>query len=199
MVKIRLRRVGAKKQPSYRVVVADARSPRDGRFIENIGHYNPRTDPPTVHIKRERALYWLQEGAQPTDAVARLLDKEGLFEALKQVKAGVSPAEALAATLPVEAPPVEKVPVVEEAEVEPEAEEVPPEGEEVPPEALSLEDLGLSTRVHNALHDAELATVGDVLELVSKGDAAVLELPSVGGKALEEIKEKLRDLGLIQD
>jgi len=197
VVKIRLRRVGAKKQPSYRVVVADARAPRDGRFIEIIGHYNPRTEPPTVRIDRERALYWLQQGAQPTDAVARMLEKEGLFEALKQVRAGVSPAEALAATAPapVEAPPVEEAPpAVEEAPPEAEA-----EPEEVPPEALPLEDLGLSTRVYNALHEAELATVGDVLELLAKGDAAVLELPNVGGKALEEIKEKLRDLGLIQD
>jgi small subunit ribosomal protein S16 len=193
VVKIRLRRVGAKKQPSYRVVVADARAPRDGRFIEIIGHYNPRTEPPTVHIKRDRALYWLQQGAQATDAVARLLEKEGLFEALRQVKAGVSPAEALAATLPVEVPPVEEaMPAVEEVEAEPEA-------EEVPPEALPLEDLDLSARVYNALQDAELTTVGDVLELLAKGDAAVLELPNVGGKALEEIKDKLRGLGLIEE
>jgi len=77
MVKIRLRRVGAKKQPSYRVVVTDSRSPRDGRFIETIGHYNPRTEPPTVVIKEERALYWLSQGAQPTDAVNRMLKKLG--------------------------------------------------------------------------------------------------------------------------
>lgn len=199
MVKIRLRRVGAKKQPSYRVVVADARSPRDGSFIENIGHYDPRTDLPTVHINRERALYWLQQGAQPTEAVSRLLTDQGILEALQKVKAGVSPAEALAATLPVAAPPVEKAPAVEEAEVEPEPEEVSAVAEEVPPEALPLEDLGLSTRVYNVLHDAEFTTVGDLLDLLSKGDAAVLEVPNVGGKALEEIKERLRDLGLIQD
>ena len=80
MVKIRLRRVGAKKQPSYRVVVADARSPRDGRFIENIGHYNPRTDPPTVQIDEDRARYWLDQGAQPTDAVLRILEQKGIVE-----------------------------------------------------------------------------------------------------------------------
>lgn len=82
-VKIRLRRTGAKKQASYRVVVADARSPRDGRFIENIGHYNPRTDPPTFEIDEERARYWLSKGAQPTDAVARLLEKKGIIEERK--------------------------------------------------------------------------------------------------------------------
>jgi len=80
MVRIRLRRTGAKKQPSYRVVVADQRSPRDGRFIENIGHYNPRTEPSTVVIKEDRALYWLRQGAQPSDAVRRMLVSTGVMD-----------------------------------------------------------------------------------------------------------------------
>ncbi len=80
MVRIRLCRVGAKKQPSYRVVVADQRAPRDGRFIEIIGHYNPRTDPATVVIKEERALLWLARGAQPSEAVSRMLTKLGIME-----------------------------------------------------------------------------------------------------------------------
>jgi small subunit ribosomal protein S16 len=79
MVRIRLTRVGAKRQPSYRVVVADQHSPRDGRFIEIIGNYNPRTDPPTVVIDAERALFWLGRGAQPSEAVARLLDQTGVM------------------------------------------------------------------------------------------------------------------------
>ena len=83
MVKIRLRRVGPKKQPSYRIVVADSRSPRDGRFIENIGHYNPRTEPMTVEIDEGRARYWLGVGAQPTEAVARLLHKKGILESFE--------------------------------------------------------------------------------------------------------------------
>jgi small subunit ribosomal protein S16 len=83
MVKIRLRRVGAKKKPSYRIVVADARAPRDGALIETIGHYNPLTDPPSVEINEEKALKWLRQGAQPTDAVARLLAKKGILEKLK--------------------------------------------------------------------------------------------------------------------
>jgi len=82
MVRIRLCRVGAKKQPHYRVVIADQRSPRDGRFIEIIGHYNPRTDPPTVVIKEERARYWLERGAQPSDAVRRMLTNLGIMEKL---------------------------------------------------------------------------------------------------------------------
>jgi small subunit ribosomal protein S16 len=90
MVKIRLRRVGAKKQPSYRVVVADSRSPRDGRFIETIGFYNPRTKPQTVEIKEDRALYWLSQGAQPTDAVAGLLTRQGTMDRLARYKSGES-------------------------------------------------------------------------------------------------------------
>jgi len=91
MVRIRLRRVGAKKQPSYRVVVADQRSPRDGRFIEMIGHYNPRTDPPTVSIDEERALYWLEHGAQPSAPVRRLLDKLGILAKVGQERAFPEP------------------------------------------------------------------------------------------------------------
>jgi small subunit ribosomal protein S16 len=79
MVRIRLRRTGKKKQPSYRVVVADIEAPRDGRFIENIGFYNPRTDPPTIEIDEERALYWLSQGAQPSDSVATMLRKLGVM------------------------------------------------------------------------------------------------------------------------
>ena len=75
MVKIRLRRVGAKKAPYYRVVVADSHSPRDGRFIEEIGTYDPLTNPVTIDIDMERAKYWIANGAQPTDTVRGLLKK----------------------------------------------------------------------------------------------------------------------------
>ena len=80
MVKIRLWRAGARNKPSYRVVAVDARAPRDGAYIEKIGHYNPLTDPETVVIDEEKALKWLQKGAQPTEAVARLLSKLGIME-----------------------------------------------------------------------------------------------------------------------
>ena len=80
MVKIRLRRVGAKGQPSYRLVVADVRAPRDGAFIAILGHYNPLTDPETVVIDEEKARHWLEQGAQPTDTAARLLAKVGIIE-----------------------------------------------------------------------------------------------------------------------
>jgi len=81
MVRIRLRRQGAKKQPTYRVVVADQRSPRDGRILENIGFFNPRTEPETLTIDVERARYWLGVGAQPSYAVERLLKTAGAYEA----------------------------------------------------------------------------------------------------------------------
>ena len=96
MVKIRLLRVGARGQPSYRVVVADSRSPRDGRFIEIIGNYNPRNTPPSVVIEEERALYWLGQGAQPTEPVARMLKNAGIMDRFASAKA--SPAEPAAET-----------------------------------------------------------------------------------------------------
>jgi small subunit ribosomal protein S16 len=79
MVKIRLRRLGAKKAPFYRVVVADSRYPRDGRFIEEIGTYNPLTDPVEIKIDAERAQKWIKNGAQPTDTVRALLKKTGVL------------------------------------------------------------------------------------------------------------------------
>lgn len=80
MLRIRLRRVGAKKQPSYRIVVTEREAPRDGAFLEIIGFYNPRTEPETVEINEERALHWLSQGAQPTDAVLRMLTKTGIMD-----------------------------------------------------------------------------------------------------------------------
>ena len=78
MVRIRLMRVGAKGAPSYRVVVADARSPRDGRIIETVGRYNAQTDPSTISIDEDRVRHWLAQGAQPTDQVRKLLKTQGI-------------------------------------------------------------------------------------------------------------------------
>jgi small subunit ribosomal protein S16 len=83
VIKLRLRRMGAKKRPSYRIVVADSRSPRDGRFIETVGFYDPLTEPATVRINEERARHWLGVGAQPTDTVRGLLTRQGLIGAPK--------------------------------------------------------------------------------------------------------------------
>ncbi|MFH1775222.1 MAG: 30S ribosomal protein S16 [Chloroflexota bacterium] len=86
MVKIRLRRTGAKKRPSYRVVVADGRAPRDGAFIDIIGHFDPLTDPETVVINEEKAVDWLRKGAQPTATVARLLSNLGIMKKFKTIE-----------------------------------------------------------------------------------------------------------------
>ncbi len=80
MLRIRLRRVGKKKQPSYRIVVADVRSPRDGNFVDQVGHYNPLTDPPTVVIDADKANHWISVGAQPSETVARLLKTQTVAE-----------------------------------------------------------------------------------------------------------------------
>jgi small subunit ribosomal protein S16 len=95
MVKIRLRRMGAKKQPTYRFVVCDAKSPRDGAFIEILGHYNPRTEPKTVVINQEKVKVWLAKGAQPSEPVRRLLAELGLVE-----KAPIYPKKAAPAAAP---------------------------------------------------------------------------------------------------
>ncbi len=83
---MRLTRVGARNNPRYRIVVADARSPRDGRFIEILGHYNPTRQPEELKINRERALHWLSVGAQPTDTVVRLLSKLGIWQEFHRSK-----------------------------------------------------------------------------------------------------------------
>ena len=80
MLRIRLKRIGRKKQPAYRIVVADSRAPRDGRPVQEIGHYNRLTNPPEVVIDGERALYWVGQGAQPSEAVNRILVSQGLLQ-----------------------------------------------------------------------------------------------------------------------
>lgn len=79
-VKIRLRRMGAKKAPFYRIIVADSRSPRDGRFIEEVGYYNPMTNPAEIKIDAEKAKKWLDNGAQPTETVKSILNKSGIVK-----------------------------------------------------------------------------------------------------------------------
>lgn len=86
MIKLRLRRMGAKKQPSYRIVAAESTAPRDGAFIETIGHYNPVTDPATIKVDEEKALKWLMNGAQPTEVVAKLFTRVSIMEKYQAAK-----------------------------------------------------------------------------------------------------------------
>jgi small subunit ribosomal protein S16 len=117
-VKIRLTRVGKKRQPSYRVVVADSRSPRDGRYIEQIGRYDPTTDPSIVEIDNERAAYWMERGAQPSSQVRKLLEISGTLAA-RPVKDRKVHVVGEAAQIAAEAKPIALEPAAEAA---PEAE-----------------------------------------------------------------------------
>jgi small subunit ribosomal protein S16 len=102
-VKLRLMRMGKKKQPTYRVVAADSRSPRDGRFIEIVGIYDPRPDPSAVRIDNDKAVDWLRKGAQPTESVRKLLEISGAWEAYSgqpSTRTAASPSPAPAKTAP---------------------------------------------------------------------------------------------------
>ncbi len=87
-VKLRLKRMGAKQRPFYRIVAADSRCPRDGRFLETVGTYNPITNPAEVKIDEEKVMYWLQNGAIPTETVKNLLSKAGIMKKFTQEKSG---------------------------------------------------------------------------------------------------------------
>jgi small subunit ribosomal protein S16 len=115
MVKIRLSRTGSKKQASYRVVVTDQKFKRDGRIVERIGHYNPRTDPLEYLIEEDRALYWLSVGAQPSDAVERLLVKQGTMDRLARHRQG-EPLDLLVAEYSGEGPDVDEAALVADIE-----------------------------------------------------------------------------------
>ncbi|NUM70002.1 MAG: 30S ribosomal protein S16 [Ignavibacteriaceae bacterium] len=91
MVKLRLQRMGKKRQPVYKIVAVDARSPRDGKFLEDLGQYNPTKDPHFINIKEDRAIYWLNNGAQPTDTVNSLLRKTGVNYRVDLMKRGLAP------------------------------------------------------------------------------------------------------------
>ncbi|MEC9445486.1 MAG: 30S ribosomal protein S16 [Chloroflexota bacterium] len=134
MIRIRLARVGKKGRPSYRIVVADVAAPRDGSYLEWIGNYDPMADPPTVTLKNERASHWLSMGAVPSDAVARIMDRNGLMERNQTFKTatkksgeeesgGVAPAAVAAPTanVPEDDAPSEGEPAAEEPAVEEES------------------------------------------------------------------------------
>ena len=88
MVRIRLRRIGLKGQPTYRIVAAEKESPRDGRFLEILGFYNPRTEPATIHVKEDRVFHWMKNGAQPSDSVAQVFKVSGTLDRFERFKKG---------------------------------------------------------------------------------------------------------------
>jgi len=88
LVKLRLRRMGGKKKPYYRVVAADSRSPRDGRFLDTLGSYDPRQEPSLIELDEEKAMKWLRDGAQPTDQVRKLMQIKGIWQRFQEEKSG---------------------------------------------------------------------------------------------------------------
>ncbi len=94
MVRIRLRRIGLRGQPTYRIVAADKESPRDGRFLEILGFYNPRTQPATIHVKEDRAYHWMKNGALPTESVEKVFKSAGILDRFERFKQG-EPVETL--------------------------------------------------------------------------------------------------------
>ena len=151
MLRIRLRRVGKKGNPSYRIVVADSRAPRDGAYVEWIGNYDPMADPPAVTIKEDRAQAWLSQGAQPSDAVARILDWKGILTRTpKQRTTATAVEEEPEVAAPAPAPVAEALTpepeaddttaVAEEAAEEPVAEVVAEETAEEPVAEVAAEE-----------------------------------------------------------
>ena len=138
MLRIRLRRVGKKGHPSYRIVVADSRAPRDGAYVEWIGNYDPMAEPPAVTIKADRAQVWLNQGAQPSDAVARILDWNGILTRTPTQRSAGSktaeevPAEVAPVAAPAAAAPAAAEDTSEETVAEVVAEETPEEAAEEP-------------------------------------------------------------------
>jgi small subunit ribosomal protein S16 len=127
-VKIRLMRVGKKKQPTYRVVIADERSPRDGRFIEIIGQYAPRQEPSAITLDNARALHWLQHGAVPTESASKILDIAGVYDEYKQANGKAAAAK-----------PKAKTPKAKTVKAKPEAEAAAPAAEEASAEEAAAE------------------------------------------------------------
>jgi len=180
LVKIRLRRTGAKKSPSYRLVVADSRAPRDGAFIAIIGHYNPLTEPETIVIDEEKALGWLKQGAQPTDTAARLLAKAGIIEEpearKEKIKAG-APAK-----------PKAKKKAKAEVAKEPEAKATEEPKAEVAkePEAKATEE----PKAEVTEEPEAKATEEPKAEVTEEPEASATEEPQTGEEQTETTKEK---------
>jgi small subunit ribosomal protein S16 len=169
MLRIRLRRVGAKKQPSFRIVVAERTAPRDGKFVEVIGFYNPRTEPETVRIEEARALHWLNVGASPSDSVARIFKTHGTYDRFERLKSGES-LESLVA----EAEAAAKASEEELAEVE---EQVAPVEEVVAEEQAASEEEQPETEASTMEAGTDVETeVEEVAEVEEEEEAALEEM-----------------------
>ena len=169
MLRIRLRRVGKKGKPSYRIVVAESTAPRDGAYLEWIGNYDPMADPPTITLKEDRAAQWLSVGAQPSDAVARILDKNGLIQRTQEFRTAArkSAEEAPASAV---APTVTTTPTETTAEVVVVEESAPPETavDETTVDEASAEEEAAETTVDEAPAEEAEAPAEDEPDEASK-------------------------------
>jgi small subunit ribosomal protein S16 len=167
--RIRLRRMGANKRPFYRVVVADQRSPRDGRFIENIGKYHPLEDPSLIEIDADRALHWLRVGAQPSDQVRNLMVKVGIWETFVAERPSAAGQVKVRESKP-EEPKLSKkaaakaAAAAEEAAVPPSAAEATPAEGEAPAEAAASAPLEAPSDVVSAVGDVPAEAEGSTEE-----------------------------------
>lgn len=173
MLKIRLSRTGKKRQPSYRIVVADVNSKRDGRVVERIGYYNPLVDPIEYRIDEGRALHWLSVGAQPTDAVERLLVKQGTVERLSRLHAGESLDALVAEFTGVEAVAVAKT--VEAVKVEEAVVEEEPAEEAVEEVVAEVEETTEEEEAETAVEEVEAETEEAAEETEVEADEAEIE------------------------
>ncbi len=192
MVKIRLKRMGTTKRPVYRLVVADSRSPRDGRFIESIGFYDPLPNPAVVHIDADRVQLWLRRGARPSDSARQLLVKEGLLAARPfKITPRAEPAEALPATAPSIAADGAVAPDAAEPSAVPDAAEPSAVSDAAEPSAVSDAAepneaggvAGGSPDAQEARRGGVPATTGPAVaeEPAAGGAPAVAEEPAAGG------------------
>ena len=200
MLKIRLSRRGKKRQPSYRVVVADVNSKRDGRIVERIGHYNPLTDPAEFTIKEDRALHWLNVGAQPTDAVRRLLDKQGTFGRLGRMRAGeamdVLVAEVTGETIVAPEAVEEAEGVVETAkEVVAEVVEKAEEAAETAKETVKEVAAKVVEKAEDAVESAKEVVAEVVEEAKEVMDAAKEKVADIVDGAKENVAETVEEAG----
>ncbi len=177
MVKIRLMRLGKRKQPYFRVVVADSRSPRDGRFIENIGKYHPRAHPSVIEIDEERAMHWLQNGAQPSDPVKVLFQKTGIWERFT----GEAP--------PPPKPQKKEKPAAEVSAEEGAGGEEPAEEAELPAEEIVEQGAGEGAGEEEPAEEAELPAE-EVVEQRSAGERTADEATGEESTAVGEVEEE---------
>jgi len=184
-VKLRLMRMGKKKQPTYRVVAADSRKARNGRIIEAVGFYDPRRDPSVIEIDNEKAVGWLRNGAQPTERVEKLLKITGAWDEFKGQPAGTSVTAAPEPKPEVVATPVEEA-SVEEAAVEEAVEEAPVEEASV--EEAAVEEAVEEAPVEEA--SVEEAAVEEAVEEAPAEEASVEEAPVEEAAAEETVEEE---------